>query len=205
MNPITGLEPNTYTAVVQDANGCTVDITGLVVTEPSAITITGLDANSIDEDAGGNTVYTVAGGTPTYQYEWVDANGTVVSTTQNLPGLTDAADAGEYTLTITDENGCETSETITISGISSLNNSYSIAVYPNPSVGTFRLALNGLNGEKVTYTILDESGRTVAAKDLSSVAGERVENIDLTNIASGIYIMNVNIAGSVESMRLIIQ
>lgn len=205
VNPITGLEPNTYTVVVQDANGCTVDITGLVVTEPSAVTITGLDANSIDEDAGGNTVYTVAGGTPTYQYEWVDANGTVVSTTQNLPGLTDAADAGEYTLTITDENGCETSETITISGISSLNNSYSIAVYPNPSVGTFRLALNGLNGEKVTYTILDESGRTVAAKDLSSVAGERVENIDLTNIASGIYIMNVNIAGSVESMRLIIQ
>lgn len=205
VDPITGLEPNTYNVVVQDANGCTTEVSGVEITEPSALTITGLDANSIDEDAGGNTAYTVAGGTPVYNYEWVDADGNVVSTSQNLPAFTAASDAGEYTVTITDSNGCEVSETINISGITALNNNYSLALYPNPSTGLFRLTLNGINGEKVTYTIMDESGRVVLAKEMADISGERVENIDLTAIASGIYIMNVNIGASVETIRLILQ
>lgn len=205
IDPITGLEPNTYNVVIQDANGCTSEVSALEIVEPAALTITGLDDNSIDEDAGGNTAYTVTGGTPVYNYEWVDADGNVVSTTANLPAFTDAADAGEYTVTITDSNGCEISETINISGITTLNNNYNLALYPNPSTGLFRLTLNGINGEKVTYTIMDESGRVVVAKEMADISGERVENIDLTAIASGVYIMNVTIGSNVETMRLILQ
>jgi hypothetical protein len=205
IDPITGLEPNTYNVMVQDVNGCISEVTGIVISQPTAITINGLDANSIDEDAGGNTPYTVSGGTPNYSYEWVNAGGTVVSTSQNLPAYTSASDAGAYTLTITDANGCVVAETINITGVTNLNNAYSLSLYPNPSSGLFTLTLNGINGEKVVYTIMDESGRIVVAKEMSDVSGERVESIDLTSIASGIYIMNVTIGSSVETMRLIVQ
>jgi hypothetical protein len=205
VNPITGLEPDSYTVVVQDANGCTAEIAGLMVEEPAALTIDGLTANSIDEDAGGNSAYTVTGGTPIYSYEWVNGDGDVVSTSTNLPDLTQASDAGEYTVTVTDANGCETSASITVTDINDVNQAYSVSLYPNPSNGQFRLTLLGVNGVKVTYTILDEAGRVVVAKELSDFAGERIENIDLSNIASGIYMMHVNIGHNVESLRLIIQ
>jgi hypothetical protein len=52
---------------------------------------------------------------------------------------------------------------------------------------------------------MDEAGRLVVSKEMSDVSGERIENIDLANIASGVYMMNVNIGKNVETLRLIIQ
>lgn len=94
-----------YTAVVTDANGCT-DSTTVVITEPnSPITA---NVNIIQNvfckgDANGSVYTNYTGGTPPYQVSW--SNG---ATTDTLNYLL----AGQYTVTITDANGCS----VTVSG-----------------------------------------------------------------------------------------
>ena len=53
---------------------------------------------------------TVSGGTPPYNYDWIDSDGNTVSSDANATGLL----AGDYTYTITDANNCEYDSTLSI-------------------------------------------------------------------------------------------
>ena len=96
---LTGLIAGTYTVTVTDANGCTVVATQ-VVAEPTALscstTKTDLSANGAGD---GTATVTPSGGTPAYTYEW--SEGQMTATASDL-------DAGMYTVTVTDMNGCTT-------------------------------------------------------------------------------------------------
>lgn len=203
-NPISGLCPGDYNVEVSDANGCSVFVGPYTISEPTALAIDGLAANSIDEDAGGNTAYTVSGGTAPYTYEWTGPNG-FSSTGADLPALTEATSVGAYQLTVTDANGCSATQTITITGVSELGSVYSIALYPNPNNGQFVLNIQGLNGDKMTYAIVDNAGRVVFAKELGNVSGNRVENIDLTDVAAGFYHVQFQIGTQTETLRFVKQ
>lgn len=104
----TGLAPGTYTGGVQDANGCIATTTVTVGNSggPSLnFTTTGNDCT------GGNNATATAtpnGGTAPYLYSW---NTQPVQTTQTATGLS----AGQYIVTVTDNDGCGTTDTVTIS------------------------------------------------------------------------------------------
>ncbi|MDX1408444.1 MAG: gliding motility-associated C-terminal domain-containing protein, partial [Saprospiraceae bacterium] len=68
------------------------------LTEPPSLSVS---ANITDAMEGGDGAInlSVSGGTPPYGVQWNDPG---MSVTQNLSGL----DAGEYSVTITDDNGC---------------------------------------------------------------------------------------------------
>lgn len=103
----TGLAAGTYSVIVTDANNCTKTQSGIVVGQPSAVL--GLSATTVNVACyGGSTGsidLTVTGGTPTYTYNW----GSV--TTEDRTALA----AGDYTVTVTDNKGCQAvlSKTIT--------------------------------------------------------------------------------------------
>jgi len=168
------------------------------------LTIDGLTANPIDEDAGGSSAYTVSGGTPSYDYNWSGPNG-FTSNAQDLTGLTDATDAGAYTLTVTDANGCSVEQSISITGLNELNRSYTISLYPNPNNGQFVMSMEGLAGESMSYSIVDNSGRVVMMKDLGNVSATRVESIDMAGAAAGIYQVRLMVGGEMHSMRFVKQ
>ena len=94
----------TYTVLVTDANGCQGSAT-ITITEPDALELT-LSANTLICD-GGTTDITanVTGGTGPYSYS---LNGT--SQSSNIFTV----NGGTYTIMVTDANGCEDFETITI-------------------------------------------------------------------------------------------
>ncbi|WP_052598631.1 T9SS type B sorting domain-containing protein [Aureispira sp. CCB-QB1] len=101
---ITGLSGGTYSVVVTDANGC-VDSTGPhTVNEPAVLTLTLDSIQHIDcnGDADGAVFVTVTGGTTNYTYAWSNS-----ATTQDITGL----NGGNYTITVTDANGCTVSDT----------------------------------------------------------------------------------------------
>jgi hypothetical protein len=204
-NSIGNLTAGAYEVTVYDANQCTAVVSNLSIDQPSsAVTINGLTANPIDEDAGGSSSYTVTGGTSPYTYSWSGPGG-FTSTSQDLSGLNSAAQAGNYVLTVTDGNGCTTSQTITVTGLNEVNRVYNISLYPNPNNGQFVLSMEGLAGETMSYTIIDNSGRIIMTKDLGNVRATRVESIDMAGASAGIYQVRLMVGSEMHSMRFVKQ
>ena len=110
----TGLAAGTYTATVVDANGCETSAEG-TITEPTELVVSGqttdVDCNG---EATGTITLTVTGGTPDYTYAWTGAG--VVADAMNQTGLA----AGDYSVVVTDANGCVETEEFTIEEASSL-------------------------------------------------------------------------------------
>ena len=96
---ITGLAAGVYTATARDASGCTVTSRPIEVEDAPAI-LADLRVDNVrcrGED-NGRIVANVTGGASGYSYLWSDG-----STERSALRLT----AGEYTLNVTDRNGCE--------------------------------------------------------------------------------------------------
>jgi hypothetical protein len=204
-NSLGNLPAGNYEVVVYDANQCTVTVSNLSIAQPaSAISINGLTANPIDEDAGGSSPYTVTGGTGAYTFSWSGPGGAVVNG-QDLGNLTTAAQAGNWVLTVTDANGCVASQTIQITGVNDVEYNYSISMYPNPNNGQFVLNMQGLTGEKLSYAIIDNTGRIIMSHDLGNVHAERRETVDMAGAAAGIYQVRLMIGNDVHSMRFVKQ
>jgi gliding motility-associated-like protein len=101
------LTAGNYTVTVTDDNEC-VQTISIQVGEPAALSLSSSfeDPNCFDSTDG--TIEIIAsGGTPAYNYTWSD------NTLPNDPSPDNLA-AGSYTLTLTDANGCEISETIVL-------------------------------------------------------------------------------------------
>lgn len=106
------LEEGSYSVTVVDAiNGCVLD-TFFVITNPPFLDISNF-TQSIDCTSGdnGNIELFPTGGTPGYTYLWND---------NSLENPRSGLDAGSYTVTVTDSNGCTDSLTIDLFGSGSL-------------------------------------------------------------------------------------
>jgi gliding motility-associated-like protein len=94
-----------YTVTVTDSNGCS-NYGPVTVTEPTAIVIISSTTNeTCFGDADGTASVSVSDGTPDYTYLW--SNGQTIDTVNNLT-------AGDYTVTVTDANGCPSTATLTV-------------------------------------------------------------------------------------------
>jgi len=106
---IAGVIADTYNVTVTDANACeTTD--NATITEAAAIFITILPPAPEVTCYGDNDAQITAsptGGTPPYDYAWDDPG------LQRTPTATDMP-AGYFTVTVTDDNGCEETESKTI-------------------------------------------------------------------------------------------
>ena len=106
------LTAGTYNLTVTDGANCT-DTTSIIVTQPPtavASTISGTNLFCNGDNSGSVTVLP-SGGTPdplvSYTYQWDDINLSTTATVINLQ-------AGTYNVTVTDGNGCTTTNSVTI-------------------------------------------------------------------------------------------
>jgi gliding motility-associated-like protein len=96
---------------VTDGNGCTF-VVPVLITEPTAIVLDTTSNSSHCGQPDGSVGVTATGGTVDidYNYVWTDASANVVANTaiaNNLP-------TGNYTVVVTDDNGCTATITATI-------------------------------------------------------------------------------------------
>lgn len=158
----TGLTPGQYTVTILDAANCPTEIS-FTVFEP-----TQLNANaSATGTSGPNTNDGTATANPTggftpYSYIWSNDE-----TTQSISGLS----AGEYTVTVSDPNGCSAVQTVTVDeGNCGLLTNILLSS-PNCNGEATGSATIILTGGSEPFTYLWSSGATDAtASDL--VAGE---------------------------------
>ncbi|MBD3637806.1 MAG: gliding motility-associated C-terminal domain-containing protein [Crocinitomicaceae bacterium] len=154
---------NSYNIVVMDSKGCYSE--SYAVTLPDVMTLAvNVTSDFNGEDiscfgsSDGSAGSTVTGGTTPYNYSW--SNG---ASTPNLSGL----NAGTYTLTVIDDNGCSLNESITLinptqltsnANVSSNYNGEDVSCYGS-SDGQGTAAGNGGVGP---YTYLWSNGQTGA-------------------------------------------
>lgn len=190
-----GLGVNTYTVSVTDNNGCVVNGSNVSITQPSVLTSS---VGTISPELGGNdgsVDLNVSGGTGPYSYAWTGPGGYTsgVQDPNNMPG-------GTYDVTITDANGCTTSQTgIQVPsqlGIDEFGNLI-FSIYPNPSNGLFNVTIANPSDE-ADIQVMDMTGRIIYAQN--KVNGKVA--VDLTNVASGHYVMAVSLNGAVHVRKL---
>ena len=97
----------TYTVVITDASGCSVDLGPFEITEPSAVEITGVaedpSCNTDGVEFNGAIGIEVSGGAGDYTFEWSSTDGTGLEVAdEDQLGLS----GGTYSVLVTDANGC---------------------------------------------------------------------------------------------------
>ncbi|GAB4407951.1 MAG: hypothetical protein OHK0039_10750 [Bacteroidia bacterium] len=100
------LPAGTTSLAITDANGC-VSLSSVAITEPGDITVSGSAVNILcPGDTTGSATAVATGGSGGLTYLW-SGTGETGSTLNNLA-------AGNYTVVVTDINGCQDSTTITV-------------------------------------------------------------------------------------------
>lgn len=164
---------NYYVTVTDNAN-CTstsnVVAVGVYPTPPVSVSVNGDTLSAFNATA----------------YQWYFNGGEI----GGANGSTYVADqSGNYTVQVTDTNGCTASSNqlqVVVSGINDLTADAQIEVYPNPNtVGNWQLVVgNGLLGKEAEIT--DVTGKTIWK---SAIRNQKSE-IHLS-ISSGVYLLKI--------------
>ncbi|WP_216690397.1 beta strand repeat-containing protein [Hymenobacter siberiensis] len=115
------------------------------------------------------------------------------------------AQYGSYTVVVTNTNGC-TSLPSTPLVITAARNGIagaSLQVYPNPTpTGQVTLELTGYR-LATQLTVLDALGRVILSELLPANTGTATRTLDLTGVATGVYLLRLRNTDGVETRRLV--
>jgi hypothetical protein len=88
-------------------------------------------------------------------------------------------------------------------GVNDISNNNSLSVFPNPFKDNATLKLNISKSENVSYTLVSAMGAVVGSENKGKLqAGESLITIDGSNLAAGIYLMNVTVGNKTYSQKL---
>jgi hypothetical protein len=170
-----------YTVTVKDANTCSASASVTVSIFPTP----GIPVIS----QAGNVLSTSTASA----YQW-NFEGSPIS------GATDqmytATAKGNYTVTITNANGCKTTSDphyTTIIGIEEISGLFAVSLSPNPFVESFRLIYSLQVKSKMNVILYDASGQLISVlKDETQIPGDYdLEYIG--ELSSGVYFLRIQI------------
>ena len=176
---VTGLCPGTYTLTITDANLC-VKVDSFVVTQSTPLTATiGSTSISCSSACSGSAYITITSGTAPFSIQWNDAFGQTTDTATALC-------SGNYSVDITDANGCILTLSTTITATPAVTAN---AVITGATCGLCDgSAALAPTGGTPTYTYLWSNGQTTA---------------NATALCSGLYTVNItDSSGCVTSVSI---
>jgi hypothetical protein len=181
---VTGLSPGTYTVTGTNSGGCFTTQT-ITITQPPVLTATQSHVDLLCNGANtGSATVNPSGGVPGYTYSWLPSGGNAATAT--------SLQAGNYTCTITDANGCTNTQTFAITTPSAINlaTSSTPSVCGTPNGSATVVASGGTAGYSYSWS---PSGG-VAATESGLLGGAYV--ITVTDANGCVSTATVNVVGA---------
>jgi len=168
---IINLPAGVYVLTVTDANGCT-GILNQSLANPAPVSIVpSVQQPKCNGDVNGSISVNINGGNSPYEYDW--SNGATTAAINNLP-------AGTYSLTVTDNNGCTSTSTHTLTNPTPVQIAQGNIVHPT----------QGQNNGSINVTVTGGTGTYNFAwfrNNVIYVTGSE----DLNNAPAGNYRLEV--------------
>lgn len=195
-NVIQGLSAGSYYVTITDSIGCTYE-KQIAIQEPEILsTIIYSYPVSSDSTCNGEGLVIADGGTPPYSFQW---NAGSQWSSNDMSGA--YLCAGTYYVTVTDTNGCQKIDSVTvlINSIEEyfLNRYYEI--YPNPSYGEFTFRSSNLREEIIKIEIQNLTGKIIFQQMVISKSFQ----IDLASHPPGMYFIKVLEKDFISYLRVI--
>jgi hypothetical protein len=204
----------TGSITVQAVNGCGSSLTR-TLTISGAPARAGVISGAVSVCDNTNEAYSVATVAGASAYTWsVTANGTI-ATGQGTKNITVdwGAPAAGQNLNVVTSNACGSSLTRALTGIT-VNNCIRVSdqasllnmvVMPNPATTYAQVQFNAPAAGNAQLRITDVSGRVVYIGQQTCVAGTNTVNVDLSVIATGLYMVSLELNGEQQLSRLIVE
>ncbi|MBL0309480.1 MAG: M4 family metallopeptidase [Bacteroidetes bacterium] len=182
-----------YSVTITDGNHCTASAI-VAITEPVELQLNIAITNATNSSDGAITVTVLNGNPQDYYYLW--SNGATGATISGLvPGV--------YGVTITDQNGCEKTVSVTITLTTSTSDisqkEFSFSIYPNPVGNEVTIMLSHFE-PNTSMMIKDILGQILFEE---KVAGTR-KRYDLSTFSTGVYFIEIKQADVIMIKQLVI-
>jgi hypothetical protein len=185
---LSNLGQGIYTATVTDALGCEIVLTD-TISNPQAITAIPTSIEQPHQGQSDGSIYLdIAGGNGLFNYVWLQ-NGLPFVNAEDLTN----APAGDYTLIITDGNGCTASFDFTLTetvGNQDVSTTFFTEVFPNPAYEKAWLAVAFPKAQTLHLSIVDQAGRVLNTWTLKDVSEQNIP-LDLKHLPAGTYQLRI--------------
>ena len=179
---------------VVDSLGCVYSDSVLIISPDSIVA-------QINQ-SGSILTTTANGGVPPYFCTWFNQNNQL-STTCSQP----MTYIGDYYCVVYDSQHCQ-SDTLLfsnhISGTDDINIS-NLLIYPNPSDGIINIEFSSDITLDFSVSLINVIGQVVIIDKKELFSGEYVKQVDVSNYANGIYLIEVKTDSGVINKKLILQ
>lgn len=173
-NFLDGLEAGLYTAILRDSNGCTREYE-FQLPAPEGINIS-INLTPPAGQQDGTATAAVSGGAPGYSFAW--STGETTSTIDVM--------VGSYSLTVTDQEGCQATASINVSSAYETALIRRASLYPNPTSGSLWLEIQLAEPAPLELYVQDALGRVWMERTLGAIPEQRVQ-IEAERLPAGAY------------------
>lgn len=195
----TALAAGNYTITATDANSCSATASFTIGDNTPNITVNTTSTPSHSGVSDGTAIATPSAGVSPFTYSWSPTG----QTTQTATGLA----TGNYSVTVTDANGCSATGTVVVgfNGINTLGNDITdLKIFPNPTSDNLTVSANLVNAKPVTIEIFTLAGAKVLSRNVGSV-GKLNETLNVRNLSKGSYLVSIKAGDKQASYSIEVQ
>ncbi len=191
---IAGVGEHEITYSYQDEHGCLNSTSTVVNVNPvPGQPNTNVNRDSITCDEG-------------YSYQWYLDGEPIQGATDRTLIMTQA---GEYSVVIINEFGCESEESVPFyydpSSVSKSMTSNGISVYPNPAEGYIYIEFTRDYINQMEIKLSGLIGNEFYTEKVSSFSGKFFRKINLDDLTSGVYLLQISIGNELFHEKIIIR
>ena len=181
------LAAGTYTLTATDASGCSGTGAAVVVADALAIS-TSISSTPASNSASSDGTATVVatGGTGSFSYSWDDGNNQTSATAVALT-------SGNYTVEITDGNGCSAIDVIFVdfgSAITELSLN-DLNIYPNPTDKNIVVSFELNDTRDIKISFYSTIGNLILS-ETANVNALYFKSFDVSTLSTGVYFIEIS-------------